>query len=310
MRYTEKLTIEGNVFRFFQCTNPVRREEDISGEFQEKVESHYNTLSDEEKAVYKKEVSYRRARKAISSLINLNFYNTWNTFFLTLTFADRSTSVEDAWKALDVFIKRLRRQAPGLKYVAVLELQNDGTPHFHLIYSCGLLEWAEMVWWWAKDGDRVLRRGCRVFGFREDCFRSSEDFKKDGISRILCHSAHIAIHWEHGFVEVHQLERHDNVGAYITKYLSKGLSGRSWSSSRNLKRAGLTIYDPVIIQKVRQALLLSGTVSQVRSYEGDNPIVGCFYLDFYIVNRRHIADVQDILMSFLGRLCELYDWIN
>jgi hypothetical protein len=147
--------------------------------------------------------SLRRTRAKIVRLINSN--PDLNTF-VTLTFDNNCSDLAKANAIFNRFIKRLRRQVPQLKYLAIPEFQKDydfygkkkengGAVHYHLLVNFEM--------------------------------RSSD------LERI----------WDQGFVKINKIKHVKFVGLYISKYLSKDMFDlrffgmRKIMASRNLKQA-------------------------------------------------------------------------
>lgn len=56
-----------------------------------------------------------------------------NSKFITLTFENNITELDQANKEFDKFIKRLRRKYKDFKYIAVIEFTKKGRIHYHMI---------------------------------------------------------------------------------------------------------------------------------------------------------------------------------
>lgn len=99
--------------------------------------------SEEDKQRHREYTLYK-ARNDVRRLINSNVYQwqdeygkTFRPVFLTLTFADNVTDLDDAHSEFRRFIKRLGNYVTGfegsLKYVVVPEFQKRGAVHYHLV---------------------------------------------------------------------------------------------------------------------------------------------------------------------------------
>lgn len=77
--------------------------------------------------------SNQRAKKKLINLIHSNF--TTASKFITLTFQDNVTNLDDANKAFYSFIRKVRRIEPEIKYVSTIEFQKRGSIHYHLIIN-------------------------------------------------------------------------------------------------------------------------------------------------------------------------------
>lgn len=90
--------------------------------------------------------SMARAKRRLIDLVNSNVYQytnehgmIFNPMFLSLTFRENITDLDFANKEFTKFIKRFNYKITGLKngylkYVAVVEFQERGAIHYHMIY--------------------------------------------------------------------------------------------------------------------------------------------------------------------------------
>lgn len=135
-----------------------------------------------------REDTLSRARQDTRRLINANVYqyknqegNTFRPVFLTLTYAENVTELEEANHDFRCFIKRLNEYVYGrkisnqLKYVVVPEFQKRGAVHYHLIL------------------------------FNMPYIKSNK----------------LAEIWQQGFIKINAIDKVDNVGAYVVKYMNK-----------------------------------------------------------------------------------------
>ena len=78
----------------------------------------------------------QRRRDKIRRLACTNFNNKYDKF-LTLTFAENKTDIEECNLLFKNFIKRLKYtyQLKDLKYLAVIEFQERGAVHYHVLLS-------------------------------------------------------------------------------------------------------------------------------------------------------------------------------
>lgn len=145
-----------------------------------------------------KKQNARRGRWNLIRLVNANFNE--NSKFVTLTFADNITDLDQAHVEFDKFMKRLRRKYGQFKYIAVVEFQKRGAVHYHFVSDLPYIP-------------------------------------KDELAAI----------WRNGFVRINKIEHVDNVGAYISKYMSKAepdirlRQRKNYFTSQNLDR-------PVIVR--------------------------------------------------------------
>ena len=147
---------------------------------------------DDDRTDERRNQTVRDARNTTRRLALKNFES--GDKFLTLTFDPKKysdqnlrdvTFTDDLFKK---FIKRFNyRYKTKLKYIAVREFHKSGRIHYHM-----LCDWKEEL----------------VF---EDEIRDYERFLGEKV-------------WKHGFVDIKQLDRVDNVGAYIIKYMTKNVA--------------------------------------------------------------------------------------
>lgn len=157
----------------------------------------------------------RRTRQQIRRLVNSN--SDMNKF-LTLTFREEFVAVdlETANRYFNLFIKRLTRLYPKLKYIAIPEFQSDyyfrsgvkkaygGAVHYHLLLNLPFVPVSE-----------------------------------------------IESVWSYGFVKLNRIDNIDNVGAYVCKYLGKANFDKRYFHKKKFFRS-LNLLFPVIIDKISQ----------------------------------------------------------
>jgi len=73
----------------------------------------------------------RRARENIRRLSLMNFSK--HSKFITLTFEDNLTDVKEANGKFKAFIRKLRTYKDDFKYISVIEFQERGAVHYHMI---------------------------------------------------------------------------------------------------------------------------------------------------------------------------------
>jgi len=150
----------------------------------------------------------RTRRANFRRLVTTNFSS---CNFITLTFRDSEkegfdiTDIASCNLAFDKFMKRLRRAFPtDFKFLVVVEFQKRGAVHYHMLADLGL----EFL------GEEHTRWYERYFQSR---------------------------YWKHGFVDIKAVDHVDNLGAYISKYMSKDMDDRlkgkkAYRASGNLDR--------------------------------------------------------------------------
>lgn len=133
-------------------------------------------ITEERSRLYRNAV-LSRAKKKVRRLINANI-GKWGEWpkFLTLTFAEHITCVREANYEFKKFRQRLEYELKiKLKYVAVVEFQQSGRIHYHVvIFNMPYI-----------DANRL------------------------------------ASIWQNGYIKINAIDHVDNVGAYVTKYMTK-----------------------------------------------------------------------------------------
>lgn len=137
-----------------------------TGEYVEKVFTDKSKLSNIK--------SVRNSVKSIRRLINCNFFGDKDEYFITLTYAENMTDVKRLYLDLNKFIKKLKYRFPDLLYINVIEPQERGAWHCHI-----LLKNVDVI-----DNDYIFSL------------------------------------WKHGFTYCSSVIGIENVGAYISAYLT------------------------------------------------------------------------------------------
>jgi len=94
-----------------------------------------------------RDYSLRRTRSRITRLINANADM---RTFITLTFKDNVVDLFEANYIFNKFTKRLKRQFPQLKYLAVPEFQKRGAVHYHVLINVDYIENAKLAEIWGQ----------------------------------------------------------------------------------------------------------------------------------------------------------------
>lgn len=183
-----------------------------------------------------REKARKRASAKVRNLINAN--PQLNKFF-TLTFADNITDLKYANNQFRCFIKRLNRYLVKLgkspvEYVAVVEFQERGAVHYHLLCNLPYIN--------AKELAQI---------------------------------------WGNGFVKINKIDNVDNVGAYVTKYMTKDnaddrLAGnRSFFTSQGLNKP-TEILDDDTASRIYSAVLCGDLEMKKEPYSTtfDNEYLG------------------------------------
>lgn len=154
--YYQKVTQKGKYFEVFKSQRPIFYNFD-----QEKSSRSSIQNIDPEKARINKERNAYRSKRKVIDLAMCNF--TEKDKFLTLTYDDLQNfdikSIKESNKRFTLFIRRLRRKYPILKYLAVIEFQDKKRKavHYHLIYNLPFVHWSILKKLWSH-GDIHIRR--------------------------------------------------------------------------------------------------------------------------------------------------------
>jgi len=143
-----------------------------------------------------------RSKLALQRLIKSNIEE-FKTF-ITLTFKDNITDIEEANKLFNIWRTRVKKEHSDFKYVCVPEYQKRGAVHFHLLTNLDL------------DTDIIYKQVGK---------NNMYDIK----------------YWKHGFSSAFRIDNNDiNIINYISKYLTKDIDNRLYGHkkyfySKNLK---------------------------------------------------------------------------
>lgn len=211
--YDTKVVESGNIVEVFQYLHPIRYGHKLVVDNEKnkirKRENNTKTINDNLRR------SVGRTKQNLRNLINCNFDN--NTSFLTLTFAENIKDVDQANYEFKKFKQKLERiynkNDKLLKYVTVIEFQ-DGKTYID------------------KFGNVCKGTGRGVVHYHLLLFDAPYiDWKE------------ISNKWANGFICINKCDDIDNMGAYLSKYMTKDnddsrLSGkkRYFASYKTLKK--------------------------------------------------------------------------
>lgn len=119
--------------------------------------------------------------------------------FITLTFAENVTDIEEANKKFANWRTCVKRIKKDFLYVAVPEFQKRGAVHYHLLSNLDVKENPDII---------IPQKG------KKNCY----DVK----------------FWTSGYSSVFKLDYNTNVVGYITKYMTKDIDNRLWGKRRYL----------------------------------------------------------------------------
>jgi len=133
--YKGKMVISGYVIEIYSYEKGVylkRRNNGRAG----------NGFTSDEEKEKNRQVVLMRARRDLRRIVNANFGQWGNDVtckFVTLTFRENVTDIDAANYEFKKFVKRLNyavygKKCSGLKYTVVLEFQERGAVHYHVIF--------------------------------------------------------------------------------------------------------------------------------------------------------------------------------
>lgn len=172
-------------------------------------EKEYKIELFEEKKDRKDERRKQTLRDNMNNLRRMaRAYFTGKSFFVTLTFNDKYfhgvDDVTAADRKLKYFLKKLREEFGEVSYIAVRELQKKRQCiHYHMLLKNE--KWTNY--------------------FLENNIKKDSQLQKAFEREI--HKKY----WIYGFVKIYLIDYVDNVGAYLSKYMSKELD---WLKGRKL----------------------------------------------------------------------------
>lgn len=120
IQYLEKQNTKANILKLNSDEYVVLKTGEVK-EF-EKSENRSDNLN-----------SLRKTFKKLRYLINNNFSGSCSELFLTLTYKENITDTKRIYKDFSLFMKRLRYKYKSLSYLAIIEPQQRGAWHFHVL---------------------------------------------------------------------------------------------------------------------------------------------------------------------------------
>ncbi|WP_126992076.1 rolling circle replication-associated protein [Candidatus Kurthia intestinigallinarum] len=139
--YSTKVYVSGDSVEVYFHITPIQLR-DLSSSDTGKYRRSYskNDNKTPEERLKSRAKSNIRARNTVKRLIKANFSN--GDKFITLTFEKNITDVKEANKALKNFKKKLRRLCKNeeLKFIDVIEFQERGAIHYHMIVNLDITQ--------------------------------------------------------------------------------------------------------------------------------------------------------------------------
>jgi len=217
-----------------------------------------------------REDNSKRKINKLKSKIQANF-DEW-THFITLTFRDNLYDTKNAKKKFEKWVEKVKPLYPDFKYIYVLEFQERGACHFHVLASM-------------DKGKRVSKEKFKqtvdtwkhgnidIAGINYKYTRMPKKHKEDATEELreLSVSEKIKTIW--------------SVGNYLTSYLKKGsnsvllFNSKMYGCSADLK-AEIVITNPKKIAQVLGELGLEQYKEKtytIKIQETDNTVIKKFY---------------------------------
>lgn len=204
--------------------------------------------------------------KARNNIIRMVNCNPDLTTFITLTYAENMQNLQLSKYHLKTFFKMMQEDFTNFRYLYVLEYQQRGAIHYHML--CNLYIPVDT----AKPNER----------------------KKEG-QKILENQFH-DMYWPHGWVDIRDLkqEGNTNAGLYVSAYLVEDLykldlgGARCYGYSRNIdkpieRKALVDLKQDEIIENYASQYNLKYASNYNMRYEKDGKIIdgNVNYFDMY-----------------------------
>ena len=259
--YNQKLLMTGNVWELLIYENGVYKGTQTKQRERIGRKNAANT-SDETKEENRKKTAYR-AKRYVRLMANAN---PQLNKFLTLTFAENLTDIKRSRYELEKFLKRLQtygkkhfHKSYKLEYICVIEFQERGAIHFHLLCNLPYIS--------AKILEKI---------------------------------------WGNGFIKLELVDDIDNVGAYITKYMTKDniderLKGKKcYTMSKGLKTP--TVYtNEKKIKKIMESIPEKDIIRTItKEYESEY-YGKITYIQIVLKSAPKISHRKRGLLDFINR---------
>ncbi len=147
---TTKIIKSGNLIEVYDYEYPIR--------FGHKGKA---TKKKKTKSVRSEEYRVRTIVQAINTLRQLCFLNfTLYDKFITLTFNNEQafdiTNLKVCYHYVQLFLRKLKRRYPDLKYIVVAEFQKRGAVHYHILANIPFITEEERIVLWPYGFSKVL----------------------------------------------------------------------------------------------------------------------------------------------------------
>lgn len=181
-----------------------------------------------------------RSRTSIQRLIKAN--ESKFTTFVTLTFAENVTNIEDANKKFNIWRTYIKRLKSDFAYIGVPEFQKRGAVHYHLLTNINYNDYSLL------SKDLIMTYSKKSHSY--DVGRTIKG-------------------WKYGFTKVKSMDNINVVG-YLTKYLVKDLDNRLWGKRRYFYSQNLVKPHEILINlsDMKDFILYLNVLNCDKEYEG------------------------------------------
>lgn len=146
----KRAIVSGNVIELFEYEKPVVKN------YQGKNRGRANqAFTDEETKKENRKKVTNRARMKVRRYANANQDM---RKFITLTFAYNMTDIESANACFNIFLTKLRKKYPNLKFIKVIEFQKRGAVHYHMLANIPYINWRKFEEDFWPYGNTSIRR--------------------------------------------------------------------------------------------------------------------------------------------------------
>ncbi|MFE3898753.1 MULTISPECIES: Rep protein [unclassified Priestia] len=164
--YNLKAIVSGNIIEFYRYQDTMfkgyENKKTGSGSSDDYYDSDGNRMTIDPdtgemipKVLESRARSNIRARNTIRRLALANFNN--NSKFITLTFGDHITDIEQANKYFKAFIRKMTRKQNGFKYLAVIEFTKIGRIHYHMLCNMDYMKAKDIETMWGQGFIKINR---------------------------------------------------------------------------------------------------------------------------------------------------------
>ena len=189
---TKRIIYSGNIYELYTYSIPIRK-----GYEREKGKGGRSVMANFEQKAVNRVLTMNRAKRDVRRLINANAYayedsegNIIKPVFISFTYKENVTDLKWSNREYSKFIQRLNfnfgYKTAHFKYVTVIEFQERGAIHYHTVFF--------------------------NLPLKADFVSKEEPGKADALIEAI---------WKHGWCKVVDITEVDNVGAYLTKYMTK-----------------------------------------------------------------------------------------